>query len=54
VTARIYIKMNISDEDKTLVQDLEYLGAIWKYLMDRYEQISEYNAVVILRKVTQW
>ena len=53
-TTRIYIKINISDEDKTSVQDLEYLGAIWKYLMDRYKWISKYDIVVTLQKVTQW
>jgi transposase InsO family protein len=52
--ARYYIKQNISAEDKASVRDMKNSGAVWKYLMQRYERTTQYDTVVALRRVTQW
>src|SRR5215469_662207 len=53
-TARYYIKKNIQPEDKTSVRDIKNSGAVWKYLMGRYERTTQYDVIIALRKVTQW
>jgi hypothetical protein len=41
--ARYYIKLNIQPEDKTSARDLKNSGAVWKYLMNRYERTTQYD-----------
>jgi hypothetical protein len=53
-TARLYIKRNIQLEDKTSVRDLNNSGAVWRYLMTRYERTTQYDVIIALRKVTLW
>jgi transposase InsO family protein len=53
-TARYYIKKNIQQEDKTSVRDLKNSGAVWKYLMNRYERTTEYDTVILVQTITQW
>jgi hypothetical protein len=53
-TARIYIKGNIQQEDKASVRDLKNSGAVWKYLMGRYERKTEYDTVILVQRITQW
>ncbi|KAJ5100741.1 hypothetical protein N7456_006995 [Penicillium angulare] len=53
-TAKYYIKQNLKQEDKTTVRDYKNSGAVWKYLMSRYERTTQYDIVIALRKVIQW
>jgi Domain of unknown function (DUF4219)/gag-polypeptide of LTR copia-type len=52
--ARYYIKLNIQPEDKTSARDLKNSGAVWKYLMNRYERTTQYDTIVAFRKIAQW
>ena len=53
-TARYYIKRNIEQEDKTSVRGIKNSGAVWKYLLGKYERKTLYDTIVASRKVTQW
>src|SRR5215469_12568460 len=52
-TARYYIKRNIEPEDKTSVRGIKNSGAVWKYLLGKYERKTLYDTIVASRKVTQ-
>src|SRR5215469_2409972 len=52
-TARYYIKRNIEQEDKTSVRGIKNSGAVWKYLLGKYERKTLYDTIVASRKVTQ-
>jgi hypothetical protein len=53
-TARIYIKKNIDPDDKAATRDLTNSGAVWKYLMAKYERRTEFDNMILVRRITQW
>lgn len=53
-TARYYIMKSIKEEDMTAVRDMKSSGAVWKYLMSRYERTTQYDTVRLAQRITQW